>query len=415
MPIEFQCNICGTKLRTPDGTAGKKTKCPKCEYILAIPNTTSSMQPDVSSQVSSSQPQKPVTPPQPSTSPQQQTPPPLPPIPPQPVSPQPSAAQPVSNDPDPSDPFGSFPNLNEWSSFGPQSSADNSLGSFGESGNPYQAPADFGPEPVQRQFSGMTRVTGDHLDFSQAFSMTYNAVKNNFLPFFILGVIYLVIYGAALVFGMFLGFVRAADPSLYPVTQIIVRLCSFVENLIHIGLCLCALEVIRKGSTSIATGFSIFTSILSLILFGILMFLLTVAIVGIPAVVFFLIGQTLEQTAGGDLGMIVSIVLIVTWSIVFSIILIFRLGFPGTMLIVDQKISSFAAFQLAWNITKRNTLTLFCIYLVFVICCLLGAAFTLLIGLFVIVPFGLCLSAMCYHIMWEQYQSRMAGQDTSEW
>jgi len=37
MPIEFNCQGCGTFIRTPDNSAGKKGKCPKCQTIVQIP------------------------------------------------------------------------------------------------------------------------------------------------------------------------------------------------------------------------------------------------------------------------------------------------------------------------------------------------------------------------------------------
>ncbi len=39
MPIEFDCRVCGRRLRTPDGTEGKEAKCPACETVQTIPGT----------------------------------------------------------------------------------------------------------------------------------------------------------------------------------------------------------------------------------------------------------------------------------------------------------------------------------------------------------------------------------------
>ncbi|WDI44110.1 hypothetical protein [Bremerella sp. P1] len=38
MPIDFPCSSCHQTVRVPDGTEGKKTKCPKCQHIQVIPN-----------------------------------------------------------------------------------------------------------------------------------------------------------------------------------------------------------------------------------------------------------------------------------------------------------------------------------------------------------------------------------------
>ena len=37
MPIEFRCPRCDKLLRTPDGTAGKQTRCPECGAIVPVP------------------------------------------------------------------------------------------------------------------------------------------------------------------------------------------------------------------------------------------------------------------------------------------------------------------------------------------------------------------------------------------
>lgn len=37
MPIEFACTNCTRQVRVPDGSEGKKCKCPECQTILTIP------------------------------------------------------------------------------------------------------------------------------------------------------------------------------------------------------------------------------------------------------------------------------------------------------------------------------------------------------------------------------------------
>lgn len=37
MPIEFNCSACSKLLRVPEGSAGKKAKCPGCQTVLQIP------------------------------------------------------------------------------------------------------------------------------------------------------------------------------------------------------------------------------------------------------------------------------------------------------------------------------------------------------------------------------------------
>lgn len=37
MPLQVACPSCNAKLRAPDTAAGKKTKCPKCQAVIAVP------------------------------------------------------------------------------------------------------------------------------------------------------------------------------------------------------------------------------------------------------------------------------------------------------------------------------------------------------------------------------------------
>lgn len=40
MPIEFACTNCAKTVRVPDGSEGKKCKCPECQEILLVPDAT---------------------------------------------------------------------------------------------------------------------------------------------------------------------------------------------------------------------------------------------------------------------------------------------------------------------------------------------------------------------------------------
>ena len=40
MPIEFFCPGCWNRMRTPDDTAGRKGRCPKCETKVRIPEAS---------------------------------------------------------------------------------------------------------------------------------------------------------------------------------------------------------------------------------------------------------------------------------------------------------------------------------------------------------------------------------------
>jgi phage FluMu protein Com len=151
-PVEFLCEHCGTKLRTPDGSTGKKTKCPKCEVILTIPEPSVASQPQTPPSFETPTPQSsPFTTPAHSTTPAQRS--------------QPEASEEWQG-------FENFPNVS----------------GFNETGNPWQAPADLGPEPSESRLAVVSgRVSGDKLGFSQAFDMTYETLKSNFLSFFVLG------------------------------------------------------------------------------------------------------------------------------------------------------------------------------------------------------------------------------------
>ncbi|MFN3152420.1 hypothetical protein [Bremerella sp.] len=44
MPIDFDCAVCKHRIRVPDGTEGKRTKCPKCNAIQPVPSESDELQ-----------------------------------------------------------------------------------------------------------------------------------------------------------------------------------------------------------------------------------------------------------------------------------------------------------------------------------------------------------------------------------
>ena len=366
MPIEFLCDHCGTKLRTPDGSSGKKTNCPQCEAILTIP------EPSVA------------------------TPPPVP-------------SAPVPAQQSNADGFG------EWEGFENPGRTDfSSLTEFNETGNPWQAPADYGPEPPAFRAALTGTVTGNQLGFTQAFSMTYETLKSNFLPFFVLGII-AIGYGIIIyVISIILNFAVSNDPNLAPLFLLSNFIINTFSFLLGLGISFCAVDLIRTGTTSFATGFSILTKILSLFVFWVIMGLLTLVVIVVPLGIIAFIGWSIESSGGNGLGWIVGLGLGIPWYIISLTIILCRFGF-GPLLIVDQKASALQAFSLSWNMTKRNSLMLFCIFLVFGLGAAIGACCTIGLGYFIVIPFGICLTAMCYHIMWEQYSAKTAQQEVTEW
>jgi uncharacterized membrane protein len=184
-----------------------------------------------------------------------------------------------------------------------------------------------------------------------------------------------------------------------------------------LGLSLCALELIRTRKTSPATGFSVLTSFISLILFGVLIALLGIFVVYLPCVIFVLIGMGIDTVIGGNLwvGMVIGGCLAVLWGIFVGLTVIFRVAMFVPLLIVDQKVSAIRAISMSWAMTKGNTRTLFYIYLVFGLAVTFGVILTLGLGYFIALPAAICLMSVCYHIMWEQYSAKTAGQQTSEW
>lgn len=45
MPIQFRCSRCLDEISVPDGTAGKKTRCPHCQQVQEIPAPQTSVAP----------------------------------------------------------------------------------------------------------------------------------------------------------------------------------------------------------------------------------------------------------------------------------------------------------------------------------------------------------------------------------
>lgn len=395
MPIEFQCNICGAKLRTPDGSAGKKTKCPKCEYVLSIPEASDASQPYGAQHVPDQQPPASRTP-----LPPQQVPPPSP----SPPSPSPSAF----------DHFDDDQGAEAWSSY--ENSGTQDFGGqdfdaydFGESGNPYQAPADYGPMPTSFRSDG---IFGDKLDFSQAFHLSFQALKQNFLGFFVLGIFATLLFGCFSGVSVVLQSAARNDPSLRIHNSSFSLFQNFVTSYTGVAFSFCALELIRRGRTSVNSWLVIVKKFFSLLLCFILQGLISVAVVAIPAIALILIAVAMRGAIGGFSLLLLFSALI--WMFASTIALIYRIGWSG-LLIVDQDVPALESISLSWKISQGNTLTLIAIFLIFGLGALAALLVTLLVGVLVVVPFGLCLFSMCYHIMWEQYKRRTAHDSASEW
>jgi DNA-directed RNA polymerase subunit RPC12/RpoP len=47
--VDFHCDNCGQKISVPEGQAGKKGKCPKCDHLVVVPKQTERAGPDKSS------------------------------------------------------------------------------------------------------------------------------------------------------------------------------------------------------------------------------------------------------------------------------------------------------------------------------------------------------------------------------
>ncbi|MCL2119085.1 MAG: hypothetical protein FWH27_11735 [Planctomycetaceae bacterium] len=212
-----------------------------------------------------------------------------------------------------------------------------------------------------------------------------------------------------------MGLAIAQDPNLRPLEALFNLTNNAVSSFLGLGLSLCALELIRTGKTSLATGFSVLTKFLSLIGFWLLLGLLALGVIGVPVGVIALIGWAIESAGGDGVGLVVGFALGIPWLVIVGIVFSYRLAFYGPLLIVDREVSILQAFSLSWAMTKRNTLTLLCIFLVFGLGAIIGTCCTLGLGYFVVVPFVICLTPMCYHIMWEQYSAKTAHQDVTEW
>ena len=75
--------------------------------------------------------------------------------------------------------------------------------------------------------------------------MTYETLKANFLPFFVMGIILIGYYGVIFAIGFVLGMVTAQDPSLQPLEALFNLVNNVVSSFFGLGLSFCALEVIR--------------------------------------------------------------------------------------------------------------------------------------------------------------------------
>jgi phage FluMu protein Com len=316
----------------------------------------------------------------------------------------------------------------EWSGFESGTSAD-----FRESGNPWQAPTDLGDE----RFYQPLGVTGSQLSFSQAYSMTFETLKSNFLPFFVFSIIQLCYSVAGFFVGYSISLSMLGDPNYLMIIRAVSVIDNILANFLTLGMSFCALELIRTGTTSFGTGFSILKRILSLIAFNFFLVLLVIGVVVLPIVVVVVAGSAIDAAGVAPIGMVIAVSVSVFWGIASAIIISCRLANFGSLLLVDQKVPVFRVFSLAWEMTKGNTSTIFGIFFVFGCIAFLwmllltalntvmlfvlglgpvvGELLTVVLRTIVLAPFVICLVATCYHILWEQYSARTGVMQVSEW
>ncbi|MBN2295771.1 MAG: zinc ribbon domain-containing protein, partial [Pirellulales bacterium] len=160
MPIEFRCTQCSKLLRTGDDTAGKQAKCPACQAIVTVPDASQA-----------TPPQSPSPPPPPSQ--------------PQPDSPF-GQQEPQTTD----NPFDGGYSDQGYGVAAPQV----------DSGNPYQAPADYFTPTDHQAFAASGEIRHSEIDFGEAFRYTWAAFTDQ------LGMCILVAFLCGLM-GMVAGYV----------------------------------------------------------------------------------------------------------------------------------------------------------------------------------------------------------------
>ena len=218
MPIEFSCSSCGSKLRVPDGSAGKKAKCPTCQTVNVIPGAAS--------------------------------------------NPDGAASMPSPLD----DPFG-LQDEDLLRNTGNQGwEQDWGIDDFQETDNPFQAPQDF--DGVSRPAS--LRITGtirpSKLYLGQTIAETFRNFFSNIVPYLITSVAmilsYAVVYGIMFA-GLFLAFPQVLGFEARPVNAIAIWVFMFLAvffvtmialGVLGIGFLSCFIDI-AKNRESISRFF----------------------------------------------------------------------------------------------------------------------------------------------------------------
>ncbi|MDR1960635.1 MAG: hypothetical protein LBQ54_16615 [Planctomycetaceae bacterium] len=378
MSIEFPCSACGTILRVPDDTAGKKAACPKCQAISVIPVPLESSSADS-------------------------------------VIPQLSPYSP------------SYPSK-------PQSdNAFDSAGStvsswaeddFVESDNPFQTPHDFRDTDIAEPIN--EEVTPVKLRFRKTVAETFRNFTGKIFSYLLLGVLTGVIVGG------WYGFMIIIGTSIHDFrTAALFLICTFLVCLMLIfGFLGSLLGIAKHGRFSIeyfAKGLKKSISCTCYMVILCLMFLGLMIAVNVVTGVFFVLFRNSTVFE--------SILTTIIYILVFW--MCFRFAW-GPLLIIDQNISSFRALRWSPKISRGSTfkgvLVVLLHYLpsmilsmlmfaaagdrVFQESVMLGVWVILIaILMFLISVYHLCLYAVMYLLMSGQYtctQHSSAVTDTLE-
>jgi len=290
MPIELTCHSCGKRLRVRDEAAGKKARCPGCQTVLDVPAAGG----------------------------------------------PPSAGGPLG---------GEFPGINTGAGDGPRGPQ--------ETGNPFQSPADVGPEQRPPLLGGGIQPTV--IDFADVFNATIEIFKKE------LG----MVVGATLVFGIITNILSQAIAQVGALVEIhpliVMPFNMVISTVLNAwllsGLIMVLLPVVRGQQANFGDLFN-----------------------GGPY-----FGNMLVTLLILEIAVTAGLALCIVPGIIIALYL-----WPATLLVVDQKMDFRQALETATKITEGNRLTAFLVFLVggliamasLLLCCvgvIFGSAFSQLL------------------------------------
>ncbi len=347
MPIEFTCPQCGQHLRTPDESAGKHARCPKCQQVIPVPT----------SQVAGTNVPVPGTDVPPSPSP----------------TPAPHAAAPF-----PENPFA-------------DAASRHAKPAPSEAFNPYASPTTREAPPIA---AGSGELVHRTIDMGNVLNSAWKIFTEEFGQCALAGLVYFAVFAGLMIIGMIFSAVQQAIGSdvVVVVTQVLsFALNSLVQTWLGLGMTAWGVKMARTRRGEIADLFSVGPFLLrgigASVLLALALFAGALVLVGIPLGIGAAVESEEVMVVGGIGGGLALLVL----SLVVMLTIFLYYYF-----IVDRNLGAMESFRMSSRFMQGNRLSTFAVMLVVGMAGGMVVVCTCYLGLIVYAPFLALVASLIY-------------------